>query len=305
MPKVLLVDDSAFDRQRAGRILEKRSAADGGSVVTVLYASDSTEAMAALRNESPDLVITDLQMPGMDGLDLIREIRNTRPTIPVIVMTASGSEETALEALRRGAASYVPKKSLAENLLDTVEGVLEATQVSRERERIIECLKKSESHFVLDNDHSLIPPLINHLKDNLARLTGADNSDLLRVTVALREAVLNAMHHGNLDMSSSLREEDESRYHALVEQRRKEKPYCDRRVSVTATETADEAIYFIRDQGKGFDPSKLPDPTDPANLERVSGRGLLLIRSFMAEVRHNDIGNEITMIWRKSSEPPE
>lgn len=306
MPKVLLVDDSAFDRQRAGRILEKRSAAgESSSAVTVLYASDSTEAMAALRNESPDLVITDLQMPGMDGLDLIREIRNTRPSVPVIVMTASGSEETALEALRRGAASYVPKKSLAENLLETVEGVLEATQVSRERERIIECLKKSESHFILQNDHSLIPPLVNYLKDNLARLTGADNSDLLRVTVALREAVLNAMHHGNLDVSSSLREEDENRYHALVEQRRREKPYSDRRVTIVSSETANEAVYMIRDEGKGFDPSKLPDPTDPANLERVSGRGLLLIRSFMAEVRHNAVGNEITMIWRKSAEQPE
>lgn len=297
MPRVLLVDDSAFDRQRAGRILEKRSTG-----MTVLYAADSTQALEAIRSQSPDLVVTDLQMPGMDGLDLIREIRTSTPGIPIIVMTASGSEETALEALSRGAASYVPKKSLAENLLETVEGVLEATQVNRSRERLLGSLRKTESHFELENDASLIPPLIGYLKENLARITGVDNSDLLRVTVALREAVLNAMDHGNLDASSSLREEDESRYHGLIETRRHQAPYRDRRVFITATETATEATYVIRDEGNGFDPAKLPDPTDPANLDRVSGRGLLLIRSFMAEVRHNAKGNEITMIWRKVTE---
>ena len=57
---------------------------------------------------------------------------------------------------------------------------------------------------------------------------------------------------------------------------------------------------MIRDEGPGFDPTKLPDPTDPANMEKASGRGLLLIRTFMEEVRHNDQGNEITMVWRSS-----
>src|SRR5262249_19808846 len=76
------------------------------------------------------------------------------------------------------------------------------------------------------------------------------------------------------------------------------KPYRSRRVHVTARESPAEAVYVIRDEGPGFDPSKLPDPTDPANLERVTGRGLLLIRTFMDEVHHNPKGNEITMVNR-------
>ena len=55
---------------------------------------------------------------------------------------------------------------------------------------------------------------------------------------------------------------------------------------------------MVRDDGRGFDPSKLPDPTDPANLQKCCGRGLFLIRTFMDEVRFNDTGNEITMIKR-------
>ena len=57
--------------------------------------------------------------------------------------------------------------------------------------------------------------------------------------------------------------------------------------------------FVIRDEGPGFDLSGLPDPTDPENLAKVSGRGLLLINAFMDEVRHNDQGNEITMVKKK------
>ena len=67
---------------------------------------------------------------------------------------------------------------------------------------------------------------------------------------------------------------------------------------VLARESHREAVYVIRDEGPGFDPTGLPDPTDPSNLERVSGRGLLLIRTFMDEVHHNKAGNEITMVKR-------
>ena len=55
---------------------------------------------------------------------------------------------------------------------------------------------------------------------------------------------------------------------------------------------------MIRDEGPGFDTTTLPDPTDPANLEKRSGRGLLLIKAFMSEVRHNARGNEVTLIRR-------
>jgi len=67
---------------------------------------------------------------------------------------------------------------------------------------------------------------------------------------------------------------------------------------VTAKESRREAVYTIRDEGPGYDPASLPDPADPLNLEKVSGRGLLLIRTFMHEVLHNRQGNEIIMVKR-------
>ena len=64
--------------------------------------------------------------------------------------------------------------------------------------------------------------------------------------------------------------------------------------------TLDSATIIIRDEGPGFDLSSLRDPTDPENLEKAGGRGLLLINAFMDEVRHNERGNQITMIKNKA-----
>ncbi len=61
---------------------------------------------------------------------------------------------------------------------------------------------------------------------------------------------------------------------------------------------------MIRDQGRGFDPNSLPDPTDPANLEKAAGRGVLLMRSFMDEVSYNDRGNSVTLVKRRSDHSP-
>jgi len=299
MTKILIVDDNPVDRTLAGRLLQKH---DGwgdlspGNTLHLLSANDGVEATAVAERDKPDLILTDLHMPNRDGLELVEEIRLRHLGIPVVLMTAHGSEEIALQALKVGASSYVPKKLLAQDLLDTVLSVLETSHAGRNHARLLDCLTASESHFVLENDSALIPPLIGYLKDSRFRICGADETGLVRVTLALREAVLNSMHHGNLELSSELRQGDEAAYHKLAAERVAKKPYCDRRVHVEARDTPEGSTYVIRDEGNGFDPSSLPDPLDPENMEKVSGRGLLLIRTFMDEVRHNSKGNEITMI---------
>jgi anti-sigma regulatory factor (Ser/Thr protein kinase) len=121
----------------------------------------------------------------------------------------------------------------------------------------------------------------------------------MRIGVALQEALVNAMVHGNLEINSDVRADSSSRYLLLAQTRRHEPPYRDRRVHVLTHETQSFAAYIIRDAGPGFDPDAVPDCTDPANLDRPCGRGLLLIRSFMDEVRFNDKGNELTMVVRR------
>src|SRR5207244_6592288 len=115
-------------------------------------------------------VLTDLQMPEMNGLELVSTIRAHHANVPVILMTAHGSEDIALEALRRGAASYVPKDNLARDLSETIENVLSVTSAERNQQRLLECLMRTESQFLMDNDPSLVAPLLGHVRKNLLRM---------------------------------------------------------------------------------------------------------------------------------------
>ncbi len=297
MAVVLVVDDSELDRHVASTLLEEHA-----GWVTV-HAEDGREALALMRRELPDLVLTDLQMPEINGLELVETIRRDYPSVPVILMTAHGSEEIAVAALKKGAASYVPKRNLARDLVSTVENVLSVTLTSRNQEHILDVLEASELLFVLSNDPAHIEPLIGHLQDLMSQMKLVDKSGRIRVGTALHEALANAIEHGNLEVRSELRELDNGwEYQRRIETRRQQLPYRDRCIRVNARFSHNEAVYVIRDEGPGFDPSQLPDPTDPANLEKVSGRGLILIRTFMDEVRFNDTGSQITMI--KHGGPP-
>ena len=304
MASILVVDDSLIDQRLAGRLLESRPCPTGGAEPTgysVTYAANGREALAAVERGAPAAIVTDLLMPEMTGLELVGEVRARHSLVPVVLMTAHGSEEMAVRALQAGAASYVPKRDLARDLLPTVDAVVEASRTRRDQVRLMKCLTRTEADFVLDNDPALIPPLVGHLRESVFRISGADETELVRVTMALREALLNAMEHGNLEMSSDLRGRDDDAYHRLADERRADPRYAGRRVHVTVRETPAEAVCVIRDVGPGFDTAAVPDPTDPANLETSSGRGLLLMRAFMSEVRHNDRGNEVTLIRRPES----
>ena len=294
MSRVLVVEDSATQALEIRLLLE-----DAGFEVDV--APDGRAALEAIEARAPDLVLTDLQMPEMNGLELVEAIRDGHLGVPVILMTQHGTEEIAVQALQKGAASYLAKKSLERDMVEAIDDVLAVTSAQKHQEQVLDSLTFSESRFTLDNNVALLTPLIGHVHQNLTRMRFCDEIGLIRIGVALREALINAIHHGNLEVSSELRALDDDSYYDLVEERRLLSPYRDRRVHFVARESRTEAVYVVGDEGPGFDPANLPDPTDPANLHKEYGRGLLLIRTFMDEVHHNDRGNEITMIKRRTA----
>jgi len=162
-------------------------------------------------------------------------------------------------------------------------------------------MTQTEASFVLSNDPRLIQPVVAYLQESITRMRLCNEAECVQVGIALHEAFLNALFHGNLEVSSELRAMGESAYLELAEQRRQQLPFRDRRIYVNARTSASEAVYVVRDEGVGFDPASLPDSTDPANLSKVSGRGILLIRTFMDEVIYNGMGNQITMIKRRNN----
>jgi CheY-like chemotaxis protein len=292
-PTVLVVDDAAVDRHKAKRLVEK---VEGWRAVT---ACNGTEALEAIEREAPTVVLTDMLMPEMDGLELVEVIRERYPQIPVILMTAFGSEDIAIRALQKGAASYVPKKSLERELANTLDSVQTAAKAGQQHQQLLDSLRELEAQFALESDPALVPALVAYLQDQFMRMKLCDPTSRIRIGIALEEALLNGIYHGNLEVNSELRQNEEKAFHQAARDRRLQAPYADRRLRVRAKLSRTQAEWVITDEGPGFDPSKLPDPTDPANLGRVGGRGLLLIRTFLDEVRFNEKGNEVTLIKRR------
>jgi len=294
MSTVLVVDDNPVDRMAVRGLLEKA----GG--LSVRLVESGAAALEALRQSVPDVVITDLVMPGMDGFTLVKSIVASYPQVPIVLMTGYGSEEIAVNALHAGAASYVPKSHLAGLLADTVFKLVEILRQQEQQQRLIGRLVRQDCEFELDSDPRLVPSIVHYMVRGLRGVGHSDESISIRVSVALEEALNNAIYHGNLELSSALRELDSAEYREIIRQRREQSPYRERKIYIRAEISRDEARFRIRDEGPGFDPRSLPDPTDPSNLDQPSGRGVMLMRTFMDEVTFEPRGNEVLLVKRFS-----
>ncbi|MEZ6061675.1 MAG: response regulator [Planctomycetaceae bacterium] len=296
MPRILLVDDSKFDLMFAERLLARVPEWE------VRTATDGTEAVEFLKQNSCDLIISDVRMPRMDGLALLGHVRKQHPQIPVVIVTSFGSEEVAMRALRQGAASYVSKQHLEASLAEAIESVLAASDGDRQRRALLSQVTRHSLEIRLPNDRKQIPVTVSYLQELGRSLGVIGDSDAVQFGVALEESLVNAIVHGNLEVSSDLKESGQDHYEQMIAARRVESPYQERRVTIDALFTCDMAEITIRDEGPGFDVAALPDPRDPENLLRASGRGLLLVRAFMDRVTFNDEGNAVTIVKRRRSD---
>src|SRR5579863_274788 len=139
MPAILIVEDEAKMR----RLLELNLGEDG---FTTLSAGDAEAGLKLLRENTVDLVVTDLKLPGMNGLEFLQTIKRQNAALPVVVMTAFGSVETAVEAMKAGASDYVLKPfSLAEMRM-VVRKELDVRNLREENRSLREALGKKYSH---------------------------------------------------------------------------------------------------------------------------------------------------------------
>lgn len=117
--RLMIVDDHAILRDGLRRILEA-----SGDAMRIDEASSGFQALELLRREAFDLVIADLSMPGMSGLDLIRRIKNEYPDTAVLVLSMHAEEEYAMRSFKAGANGYITKDSPAETLVAAVRKVI-------------------------------------------------------------------------------------------------------------------------------------------------------------------------------------
>lgn len=232
-------------------------------------------ALAELGHEATALAVKakSLARSDFDSFDLIISERNEESVNERSNGGASHApdaiEQTprGVEVFRVHAANFTRKPYDKRELREIVERVLgyklRFAADARSPERI---------EFELPSDLSLMNGVLHYLQERVAAhgLIQPEQSNLF---IALDEAFVNAVKHGNKEDASKL-------------------------VRIAAELSAKEARFIIEDEGEGFDPKSIPDPLDPANMFKTSGRGVLLIYNIMDEVAYNERGNRVTMIKR-------
>lgn len=135
--KILIVDDEPDMLKLLSMILKEKTPYE------VTITNNPIEAVELIKNENFDLVITDLKMPGLDGLQLLEEVKKRDEDVPVIIITAYGTMDAAMEAIEKGGFDFITKPFKKEQILFTIEKALKWLRVQRENKMLKEKLKSN------------------------------------------------------------------------------------------------------------------------------------------------------------------
>src|SRR4030042_317990 len=150
--RILYVDDNPLDRELVRDVLEKEH---GG--FELVEAASRADFETTLAQGGFDLILSDFNILGFEGLQVLEVVRSTGSHLPVIIVTGTGSEEVAAEAIKRGAADYVIKTPKhIQRLPHSIQAVLENKRLEAERQQAEEALRLSEDKFKYMFDHSFI-----------------------------------------------------------------------------------------------------------------------------------------------------
>jgi CheY-like chemotaxis protein/anti-sigma regulatory factor (Ser/Thr protein kinase) len=243
-------------------------------------ASNGDDALARLESCSYDVLLTDILMPGMDGLALLGQLRNRHPHVPVVMMTVKNTPDHVLGSLRRDAAAYISKPFTRDTLLTTLQNALSAS-VTDDDIKIL----SDKPHWISLQIRCRIATA-----DRLTQFVRELPSDLdadqrEQIASAFRELLMNAVEHGgHLDPEKT--------------------------VDLSYIRTARTIVYYIRDPGEGFSMDTLShaavantdeEPFRHVELRRQMGLrpggfGLLMTKSFADELIYSAKGNEVILI---------
>jgi serine/threonine-protein kinase RsbW len=259
--RILIVDNN--DELRV--ILESVLGKLGHQVVVT---GDREQALAREDLDEFDLIISDLtDEPSTDE----RPISELHRKHLLVAIPAEGVKPDVIKAFKFGAANYLRLPYDKDALRDIVEQTLsyklryvdDPTLLSHTHEKI---------EFEIPSDLTLMNGVLQYLLERVSKL-GLITPEGSNLFVALDEAFVNAVKHGNKNDPTKL-------------------------VRVSAELSPTEACFTIEDEGEGFDVQTIPDPCDPSNLFKSSGRGVLLMYNIMDEVEYNAQGNRVKMVKR-------
>ncbi len=295
--KILSVEDEDILRQG----LEILLTGEGFEVLTAIHGQDALKKLE--RGFAADILLVDNNMPVMGGIEFIQRIKHMPEyaNIPVVFLSAQTNTEDIMTALRSGAIDYITKPYDPADLFQRLD---RATQIGLQLQLATTLQEQYEALQRQCQSVAQLAYVEMHLAsmpeaEAIARFIASDFHNDLRpqITVGVLEALSNAVIHGNCEISSEIREQKNG-YMLLqkeLDRRMQLAPYKDRKVVIRRTTDASSITFEIIDEGPGFDVANIPDPRNPENVVKKSGRGILLMQLYFESVEFNAKGNAVIL----------
>jgi two-component system nitrogen regulation response regulator NtrX len=183
-PRVLVIDDEPAIRDSLRMILEYER-------YEVIGASNGPEGLVMARSQRPDLVVLDVKMPGMDGLEVLRKLRTFDSTLPIVVVSGHGTTATAVEAIRTGALDFLEKPLSRERVIVTIGNALKQLELGREN-RELKLGMESQYEIVGES------PIVHQMLDSVRRAAPTSATVLLLGESGVgKELVARAIHRNS------------------------------------------------------------------------------------------------------------
>ena len=263
---VLVVADSETDRTLVSGFLTAAH-----PEWTVLSVSAAARGLEILGRQSVTAVVADMFLSEMSGEKFLQEVSRRFPSVPVTLITSLGNDEMAARSMELGAANYLPKNTLADNLVPAVDEMLRGTREAAVVREVLSHLVHSRTTFRIDSELKQIQVLLQLIREQLQMLQMLQSHEVRQVTDAVHQALMNAYIHG-------------SRTNA------KQSPAGSEVIEVEFSFCTDRVCISVTDEGSGFDTSRFH-----RDVKSKTGHGFCIMHRHMDCIEFNERGNRISL----------
>jgi CheY-like chemotaxis protein len=260
---ILVVDDEADVRETLSEMI-------GGLGYQVMAAENGAEALERIKTEKVDLVITDLSMPKMNGLELIVHAKRINPHIPIAVISAFGNVENTTFALTRGAFNFISKPFKISQVKELIRKGKRLRELALGTYALMEWVH-SRTEMAFPSQPKLFSSAILFAIKECQWRGIEDETRLENVAICLEELLSNAFVHGS---------------------RKDEK----KQIKVKMVFDAEKFVVSVKDEGDGFDGQNYLEKIRQEHESIPEKRGLFIVDFLMDELQFNKKGNEVTAV---------